>query len=379
MQTKLSIVLNRYEFLAKEILTQHYAKKFAQISQQQMPEPKPIPMSEPFTWKEIYTASVKLNINKSPDNSGLQAERIEYATKHLHEDMANLLIEVAETGTYPQELIHGLIILIQKPGNKKSKFENTRSVILLSIFKKLLATCFIKRISDKIDSMITLSQAAYRKGRSTTEHVFAMKILCEKAMTSCDYSTHILLLVMTKALDTINREHLYKLLSNILDQDELNIMNILLKDVILQVKNNKAKGPAFTTTLGIPQGDCLSAIVFTLYLSNTLSEKIPTHLHDHNYYSAHDMFITPIEHLHDHKYCIKQDKNNITDHKIDQQYEDDIGFISNNKDIINKVMKNIASILKEKNLTMNGKKQSNIQLTEHQKLTGRSVITLQHY
>ena len=68
---------------------------------------------------------------------------------------------------------------------------------IISILQKLLATCFIKRISDKIDSIIPLSQAAYRKGRSTTEHVFAMKILCQKAITSCDYSTHILLLDMT--------------------------------------------------------------------------------------------------------------------------------------------------------------------------------------
>ena len=91
--------------------------------------------------------------------------------------------------------------------------------------------------------MIPLSQAAYRKGRSTTEHVFAMKILCEKAITSCDYSTHILLLDMTKAFDTISREHLHILLSDIHDLDELNIMNTLLRDVTLQVKKqyNKRK------------------------------------------------------------------------------------------------------------------------------------------
>ena len=93
--------------------------------------------------------------------------------------------------------------------------------------------------------MIPLSQAAYRKGRSTSEHVFAMKILCGKAITSCDYSTHILLLDMTKAFYTINREHLYKLLSDILDPDELNVMNILLKDVILQVKKEYNKRTNF--------------------------------------------------------------------------------------------------------------------------------------
>ena len=166
--------LTTNEEKSTETSTYYFANMFTRITQQQMPEP--MPMSEPFKWKEIYEASLKLNINKSPDNNGLQAEHIKYAPKCVHQDIANLLNEVAETGTYPIELKHGPI---QKPGKQKGKVENIRPVILLSILKKLLSTCFIKRISDKIDSMIPLSQAAYRKGRSTTEHVFAMKILCE--------------------------------------------------------------------------------------------------------------------------------------------------------------------------------------------------------
>ena len=84
-----------------------------------------------------------------------------------------------------------------------------------------------------------MSQAAYRKESSTTEHVFAMKILSEKAMTSCDCSTHILLPDMTKVFDAKftqilsvdNREYLHRLLLDILDPDKLSIMNILVKDV----------------------------------------------------------------------------------------------------------------------------------------------------
>ena len=34
-----------------ETLTHNFAKMFTRITQQQMPEPIPIPMSEPFTWK----------------------------------------------------------------------------------------------------------------------------------------------------------------------------------------------------------------------------------------------------------------------------------------------------------------------------------------
>ena len=140
--------LTTNEEKTKKTLTHYFAKMFTRITQQQMPEPIPLPMSEPFTWKEIYEASLKLNINKSPDNNGLQAEHIKYAPKRVHQDIANRLNEVAETGSYPIELKHGLIIPIQKQGKQKGKVENIRPVILLSILRKLLATCFIKRISD---------------------------------------------------------------------------------------------------------------------------------------------------------------------------------------------------------------------------------------
>ena len=38
---------------------------------------------------------------------------------------------------------------------------------------------------------------------------------------------------------------------------------------------------------------------------------------------------------------------------IDLQHTDDIGFISNNKNIINKAIKNIAPLKKKKKLTIN--------------------------
>ena len=65
--------------------------------------------------------------------TSLQAEHIKYAPKYVHQDIAYLLNEVAETGTYPIELKHGLMIPIQKPGKQKWKVENIRPVILLSI------------------------------------------------------------------------------------------------------------------------------------------------------------------------------------------------------------------------------------------------------
>ena len=52
--------------------------------------PEPMPMSEPFKWKEIYEASLKLNINKSPDNNGLQAEHIDAFHRQLLRQLLNI-------------------------------------------------------------------------------------------------------------------------------------------------------------------------------------------------------------------------------------------------------------------------------------------------
>ena len=107
----------------------------------------------------------------------------------------------------------------------------------------------------------------------------------------------------------------------------------------MQVENRHTK---------IPQGDLSQCNSFYIVHLKCFITKIPAHLHYHHYYNAHDMYLTPIEHLYEYNYCTKQDKNNTTYYIIDQQYTDDIGFISNNKNIINKAMKNIALILKGK-------------------------------
>ena len=76
------------------------------------------------------------------------------------------------------------------------------------------------------------------------------------------------------------------------------------------------------------------------------------------------MSVTPIEHLHGHNYCIKQERYKIADYIIDQQYADDIEFISNKKHH-KESDKKYCSNFKNNKLDYEWKKQYVIQLTEH--------------
>ena len=132
----------------------------------------------------------------------------------------------------------------------------------------------IRRTSQKLSNKIPITQAAYRAGRSTTEKVFTFKVLAEKAITSKDYETHLLMLDMSKAFDTVQRKSLFDELQEILPEDKLHMLYILINDVNLKVRCGQTTGEKINTNIGVQQGDCLSPVLFTLYLAAALETKL---------------------------------------------------------------------------------------------------------
>ena len=114
-----------------------------------------------------------------------------------------------------------------------------------------------------------------------TEHVFTFEIQAEKAITSSNYKIHLLMLDMSKTFDTMWRETLMKDLRSVLDKNELHLMYILLKDVQFQVRARSELGEPILTNIRGPQGDCLSALLFTFYLAKSLEDK--ENIYDHCY------------------------------------------------------------------------------------------------
>ena len=204
----------------------------------------------------------------------------------------------------------------------------------------------IRRTYDKLNNNIPISQAAYREGRSTTELIFTVKTLAEKAITSSSYQITVLLLDMSKAFDTVDRGQLFRDLSDFLEEDELHMISILLKDVTLQVRIGKHTGPEFITNVGVPQGDCLSPVLFTIYLARAMKGEET----EHNYARSitHEEIITP--QLRDHTYSRPPIEQPIV---INQQYADDIGWVTTAKYRTTYIKKTMPTKLKRRNLYVN--------------------------
>ena len=129
--------------------------------------------------------------------------------------------------THFQDQFHKDAVKLQEisPTDMKNQFtteEVERALNKLKYNKSPgLDEIMIKRITGRALQYIPKTQAAYQSGRSTTEYVFAIKLLAEMAITSKDLTIYLLMLDMSKAFDTVNRVKLFTILRTFLEDDEL--------------------------------------------------------------------------------------------------------------------------------------------------------------
>ena len=212
-----------------EEFTDYFKNAFSKEANipENMPNITPEQMTPSFNAEEIQKASNKLKNNKSPGPDNAYAELIKYAPIQISEQIAKLYNITANTGEYAAAIKKGILQPIAKPFKKKGPISNLRPITLLSILRKILALCMIKRCWKKIEGIIPKSQAAYQKGRSTTEQVFALKMMTEKAIISENYEIFFVLLDMAKVFDTVNRGKLLTILAEYLTNSELHDENII--------------------------------------------------------------------------------------------------------------------------------------------------------
>ena len=134
----------------------------------------------------------------------------------------------------------------------------------------------------------------------------------------------LLMMDKSKAFDSIHRAFILEDFRSILVPEELHMIKLMIDDVKLAVKNGNEMGNPFNTNIGTPQEDCISSILFTLYLANALkctNSRTPTEIADHNYFADETQRpMTTPTHLGDHNYIKPRSFGAL----IDLQYADDI-------------------------------------------------------
>jgi hypothetical protein len=103
----------------------------------------------------------------------------------------------------PEEWSIGIIQPIHKKGDKL-ECSNYRAITVLNVTYKVLSGILYNRLAEYAEEILGDYQCRFRANRSTTDHIFAIRQIQEKA---CEYNIHLpnLYIDFKQAFDSVNR------------------------------------------------------------------------------------------------------------------------------------------------------------------------------
>jgi len=163
----------------------------------------------------------------------------------------------------------GTLIPLPKPGKPAGPPTSLRPIVLLTTMRKTLSLITLQRINGYVQEYLSANQSGFRQKRSTADVVWCHRWLTAKAQRY-KWEFSILGIDMSRAFDTICRDKLIDVLSSFLPEDEVRLIRLLIADTKLAVRVGSDLSDYFTTTIGTPQGDSISPVLFIVYLEAAL-------------------------------------------------------------------------------------------------------------
>ena len=228
------------------------------------------PLTMPITPGEVQRAISKLNSGRACGHDDLPADLLKSTADLIAPAIAAIFNDALEHHE-SLDIGKGVLILLQKPGKPVGPLTSVRPIVLLSALRKTLSLVVLSRIATKVDNFLSPSQSGFRRGRSTADVVFGYRWLCAKAQRQ-RVTIKFLCIDLSRAFDTIRRDKLLEVLQSFLDEPELRMIRFLLAATSLEPRLSTGECHAFASTIGTPQGDSLSPVLFTVYLEAALRD-----------------------------------------------------------------------------------------------------------
>lgn len=223
------------------------------------------PHIETPTLEEVAQAIKNLKNYKAAGEDNIPAELIKNGGKTLCGRLHQIIVRVWEEQEMPTAWNTGLIIPIHKKGDK-TDCTNYRGICLLNTSYKVMAKILYNRLVGYTEEIIGDYQCGFRRARSTTDQIFAIRQIMEKAY---EYNVNIqqLFVDFQQAYDSVDRLVLYNIMS------EFGIPYKLVQITKATMNGSKGKvliqhtiSEPFDIKTGLRQGDCLSTLLFNLAL-----------------------------------------------------------------------------------------------------------------
>jgi sorting nexin-29 len=218
----------------------------------------------------VYDVIKNLKNRRAPGKDGISAELIKSAGERLWKKFELIQI-IWNTEDFPEDWRTATTCPIHKKGSKLIR-NNSRGTAFLNITYKIFTTILAKYIEYFAENILGEYQGGFRKGRSTTDHIFTIRQVLKKCYEQ-NINIHQLYIDFRQAFDSINRQFIYEAVAEfripfkLISHTKMTLETTYNKDKI----QNKLSD-SFMTNTGMRQGDPLSTVLFNITLEKALRE-----------------------------------------------------------------------------------------------------------
>ena len=155
----------------------------------------------PILRREVEAAVQSLKKGKSAGVDNIPAELVQTGGENVITALTASCKKIWQTGEWPTPWIQSLVITLPKKGNLQ-QCRNYRTTSLISHPNKVMLKMILNRLKPQAEKIIAEEQAGFRAGRSTTEQIFNLRILCEKYLKHQQVRYHVFI-DFNKAFDRV--------------------------------------------------------------------------------------------------------------------------------------------------------------------------------
>jgi hypothetical protein len=230
-------------------------------------------LNDVITEKEVTEAIRHLKKGKSCGMDEVLAEMLKLADVTAVRFLTKLFNILFDTGTYPEEWAKAIIVPIFKKGDSNLT-ANYRGVSLLSLISKCYTFVLNKRLVKWVEEQgkITESQAGFRKGYSTTDHIFTLNAIIDKCFAKKGCKLYACFVDLKSAFDSVQREPLFEVLfKQGMNGKFMTAVVAIYKTVLSCVRIEDRLTDFFECPVGLRQGCVMSPVTFSLFINEIAS------------------------------------------------------------------------------------------------------------